>query len=139
MKYILMILVGFMFIGCANKLTPEMIRNADYGIPPSEDYAERIRKHFNNRLIDPTSALYQIGQPSKGYIKNSLIYGTKQTFGWKVCGTINSKNRMGGYAGQAPFFVLFKNDNINVAFLGKSGNSSGDRIVNDNFRRACTR
>lgn len=124
--------------GCASPpIPPEVIASADYGPPPSEAHQQIIRQRFDRILIDPTSPLYEFDEPRKGYTKPSSVFGTTQTFGWRVCGTINSKNRYGGYTGRSPFFVLFRGDAI-VAFIsGQSG--SGGAITNAAIEEACRR
>ena len=55
-------------------------------------------------LVDPASA--QIVWTSGfqwGFFKPWI--GARSQ-GWVACGTVNSRNRMGGYAGAEPFFVL---------------------------------
>ena len=124
--------------GCASPpIPPEVISTADYGPPPSDAHQQIIRKRFDRILIDPTSPLYEFDTPRKGYTKPSSMFGTSLTFGWRVCGTINSKNRFGGYTGRSPFFVLFRGDDIVTFISGESG--SGGAITNAAINEACQR
>lgn len=59
---------------------------------------------LKSNLFDPGSAqIVYNGGFQWGYAK-SLI--GKRTWGWIACGTINAKNRMGGYVGAEPFWIL---------------------------------
>ncbi len=52
---------------------------------------ERAKESVKAELIDPWSAQFKQMKTAKGGM---------------VCGLVNSKNRMGGYAGWLPFMVL---------------------------------
>jgi len=106
--------------GCANSISKERLATADYGPPPPAGYQEMIKARFAGILIDPTSPLYEFEQPAKGYTKKSSMFNTSENFGWRVCGTVNSKNRFGGYAGRVPFFVLFRHGQIVATLVGNS-------------------
>lgn len=121
---------------CATPVSPEKLASADYGPPPPANYEEIIKARFNEILIDPTAPLYQIQSPHKGYTKQSAMYGTQERFGWVVCGTVNSKNRMGGYTGRLPFFALFRGGYIAEFIHGEVADTS---IVNSSIRSACSR
>jgi len=55
-------------------------------------------------LFDPASVMVNwTGGFQWGFMKP--IIG-KRTFGWIACGTINAKNRMGGYVGTQGFIVF---------------------------------
>lgn len=105
--------------GCAKPIPPDVLANADYGPPPPASHQDTIKDAFAPLLIDPTSPLYTFNEPSKGYTERTPKYGFDNTFGWRVCGTINSKNRMGGYTGKAPFFTLFKDGKMVSQLLGE--------------------
>ena len=126
--------------GCATQIPPDVIANADYGSAPPENYEDIIKAEFAQTLIDPTSPIYRFGSPMKGYTKGSSIYGTQQTFGWRVCGTVNSKNRFGGYVGKVPFFVLFRDGHIAKMVVGKiTSNEYGINLHNSAINEACAR
>ena len=77
--------------------------------PPSDkpDFAKvraTAEQGIKTALFDPSSA--QITYTSGfqwGYSKP--IIG-KKTWGWIACGTLNAKNRMGGYVGAKTFWIL---------------------------------
>ena len=62
-----------------------------------KDYKEKIDQYFAAILNDPDSRKLEF---------------SKTPYGSLVCGTVNAKNRFGGYVGRMPFFVYFKNDQI---------------------------
>lgn len=123
--------------GCAQNIPPEVVANADYGSPPPENYKDIIKQTIGQMLIDPTAPLYEFSTPTKGYTKGSPVFGTQQAFGWRVCGTVNSKNRFGGYVGRAPFFVLFRNGVVVSLVTGEG--TSDSSFVNVSIGTACTR
>jgi hypothetical protein len=135
------LLACFLFLaGCAVSITPEQIANADYGAPPPKNYQELIKKSFATVLIDPTAPLYDFSTPSKGYLNSSSVIGTQQMFGWKVCGTVNSKNRMGGYVGSVPFLALFRDGRVAQKVIGESADlRDGFSLVNMAITDACQR
>lgn len=140
MKAISLTAVVLLLQACATPVSQERIASADYGDAPSDAYQQIIKDRFASILIDPTSPLYEIDKPRKGYTKKSPMFNTREQFGWRVCGTVNSKNRYGGYAGRSPFFALFRGDTI-VEFL--SGVSNPDptygSITNKNIENVCNR
>ena len=103
--------IPILLSSCAQNIPPEVVTNANYGSPPPVNYQEIIKQSIGQQLIDPTAPLYEFSTPTKGYTRNAPMFGTQQAFGWRVCGTVNSKNRFGGYVGRVPFFVLFRNGN----------------------------
>lgn len=132
----------FLLTGCATPISPETLANADYGSPPPKNYKELIKKEISPALLDPYSAHYEFSSPSKGYTRNAPMWGTTEMFGWKVCGTINAKNRFGAYVGSTPFFVLFKNGRVAEKLVGQppSMDDSGlENMSNMNINSACGR
>lgn len=89
--------------------TPQEIAAADYGPPPPAEYQQIIKDRFAQTLIDPTSPLYTFDEPRRSYVLEAPMYGRPRMFGWRVCGTVNAKNRMGGYTGKDQFLALFRN------------------------------
>lgn len=134
---ILMMLIG----ACATQISQEKLKSADYGPPPPDNYQEIIRNHFAKTLIDPTSPIYEFGTPRKGYTREAPLFNTHESFGWVVCGTLNSKNRFGGYVGSVPFFVLFHGDNIIEYNNGEvtDGGPYNISILNANIKNVCSR
>ena len=135
----LLIVAALVFLeGCATSIPPEVIATADYGPPPPANYQQMIKDDFAQVLIDPTSPLYSFGSPAKGYTREAPMFGTHQAFGWRVCGTVNSKNRMGGYTGQVPFFVLFRDGQIVSRTIGEV-ELTGPSLENAAIMDACQR
>lgn len=128
--------------GCATPISKERLATADYGPQPSENYQEIVKASFAQILIDPTAPIYEFaGTPQKGYVRQSPMLNLPEGFGWKVCGTINSKNRMGGYSGSVPFFVLMRGDNVTHRVLGEipRPGSGGLSFLNNSIDAACMR
>ena len=76
-----------------------------YGPAPEwEEYRQMAEAHIRAQLIDPDSArINWLGSYYRGEFK--IMLGGR-TYGYVACGTVNSKNRMGGYAGSTPFVVV---------------------------------
>ncbi|PKN20913.1 MAG: hypothetical protein CVU71_03800 [Deltaproteobacteria bacterium HGW-Deltaproteobacteria-6] len=114
MKKILTIFAIFLFIaGCAaqsRQLTQEEMNPG----PVPTNYEQAIKNIVNPHLVDPYSAVYTFNKPSSG--RNTM---SGVIYGWHVCGTVNAKNRMGGYSGANPFYAMIKNDTV-VRFIYKS-------------------
>ena len=101
-------------VACVSTPTKEEIAKADYGNPPPENYEEFVRVGMQEILIDPYSAVYRFGQPSKGLAhlwKNQGGHNNPGgwNFGYLLAVGINSKNRMGGYTGEKAYRFFFKN------------------------------
>jgi hypothetical protein len=88
--------------------------NADFG-PYPKNYQAIIKRDLAPTLIDPTSPLYTFDKPVK-----QGRSGNPPTFGWRVCGTINSKNRMGGYSGPAEYYTLIRDGQVVDEMIGDS-------------------
>lgn len=104
----LLLLLGFSgFLGaCASEPTEQHVNSADIGPYPS-NYEQIVKSNFATSLFDPYSAVYAFTlTPVRGYAGNS-VDGAK--IGWVVCGTVNAKNRLGGYVGAKPFVVVISN------------------------------
>ena len=108
---LLAILAVLFIAGCVQRPTAEQIAAADHGAYP-EQYETLIKSYYEGILIDPTSPIYTFEAPQKGYIAASILHDVPTTFGWRVCGTINAKNRMGGYTGRKPFYALIRNGRV---------------------------
>lgn len=121
------------FTACATPISAEKAANADYGPAPTKGYQEAIKSYFARNLIDPTSPLYEFEKPKQGYFKNSPLFETKESFGWLVCGRLNSKNRFGGYTGSAPFVVLMKGNTVTQKLVG----NPDDTIINGYIHGTC--
>ena len=117
MKKLLMILGIFLLtISCAStsRPSPEQINSADCGPFPS-NYQELIKGALNPSLLDPYSAIYSFAEPQKGW--NNM--GSEPIYGWTVCGTVNAKNRFGGYVGIRPFYSMI-NNGVVVRFISEA-------------------
>jgi hypothetical protein len=57
-----------------------------------KDYKKTVDTKFASTLIDPDSRKIEF---------------TSIPYGGLVCGTVNAKNRMGGYTGKNPFYAVF--------------------------------
>lgn len=112
----------FVLAGCAAAPPtpgPAEIAAANIGPSPA-NYEQLIKGYFSQRLVDPASAMYgTMTPPQRGSLRPLLAGGTSTApiIGYVVCGTLNSKNRMGGYAGAKPFAVVIVNGAIAYAEL----------------------
>jgi hypothetical protein len=105
----------------------EKIKNVDFGTKPTpEEALELAQKIYNPLLLDPTSGIYRVWQPVKGFDPGAT--GPHQegaldvetwTYGWWVHVGVNGKNKFGGYAGETSRRILIKNGKV-VAFQGES-------------------
>jgi hypothetical protein len=133
-------IAALIITACATPIPPAVIASADYGPPPPLNYEELIKARFARVLIDPTSPIYEFGTPSRGYTKASPLFNTQQTFGWRVCGSVNSKNRFGGYVGSVPYFVLFRDGQVAEMLIGEiTDNEYGINLRNSAIVEACQR
>src|SRR5262245_49168637 len=85
--------------------------------PPPENYEDQIRNYFKPSLLDPYSAMYEFSGPVRGWDQDNN--GIAKVF-WVVCGTVNAKNRFGGYVGQRPFLAIFDRARIVFGLIGES-------------------
>lgn len=98
-----------------------------YGPPPAwERYREMAEAAIKGRLIDPESARIEwLGQYQKGGFKPFL---EGRVFGYAGCGTVNARNRMGGYVGRTSFVVVIDNDRVLFAEIdSKPGGMIADQ------------
>jgi len=136
-KALLSLIFALVLSGCATQIPPEVIANADYGPPPPKNYQALVKSAFSHILIDPTSPIYEFNSPRKGYI----THGTGDFYaGWLVCGEVNSKNRMGGYNGQLPFYALIYKNKVVAREIGEvPDNQYGISSLNDAILAICNR
>jgi hypothetical protein len=95
--------------------SPEELRAADYGPSPT-NYQEAIRTHYAQWLFDPYSAVYTFGTPGTGWVRPGPT--ASPVYGWRVCGTVNAKNRFGGYVGARPFVIVIRHDQVATDIMG---------------------
>lgn len=80
---------------------------------------------LRSRLVDPASAQFTF--------PNAFARGTwkpllkPRVSGWITCGTVNAKNRMGGYNGASAFIVVIENGS--VEYLDMDSGSDTYRLV----------
>lgn len=101
---LLVFIVLLLLTSCAKLPTDSEIQNADYG-PYPENYQEIIKNYYSEKLYDPYSAMYTFRKgPEKSFMRtfNGIVYL------WRVTGTVNGKNKFGGYVGAKPFEVYIK-------------------------------
>ena len=113
----LTLVVGVLFVlaGCATGSLPtaEQLSKEHFTECPS-DYQQQIQKQLSRGLFDPYSAVYAYSVPEK------FVY--KGNFGYRVFGSVNAKNRFGGYVGEhVHMFMCFPDGTvreINEANMG---------------------
>lgn len=111
LRYVVLGLFLFILTACASSFDT-LDPNAEFG-PQPDNYEEKIKEHFQGILRDPQSAVYQFGEPQKGYANNGWALGGEVAWhGWLVDVEINAKNGFGGYTGFKPYVVYFKNDGV---------------------------
>jgi hypothetical protein len=67
----------------------------------SEKQKAAIKEAIGDKLVDPYSAKYTF----------EIVHLTKSGI-VKVCGTVNVKNKMGGYSGKSPYAVAILHDKV---------------------------
>lgn len=100
------------------------LANADYGLPPSENYGEQVRAVMEKRLKDPESARYRFSSPDKEWIPRHHfdpdVKGQPsrhgQLFGWRVDFGVNAKNSYGGFTGEKSYMAFFEDGQIRGIF-----------------------
>lgn len=105
-KLILIVSVLFLITSCAggSKPTPDQLSNNQFTKCPY-DHQQQIRNILGKNLIDPYSAQYEYSTPEK--------YVYEGNFGYSVYGSVNAKNRLGGYVGKkAHMFMCFPNGTV---------------------------
>ena len=97
--------------------------NHFYGPAPAwEEYRRLAEAEVRGRLIDPESARIEwLGGFYKGKLK---MFFKPATEGYIACGTVNAKNRMGGYVGASAFITVVDYDRVLYAEL--DGSSPGE-------------
>lgn len=84
---------------------PEPTPPAPSVAPDWSDVKLQSEAALKRSLFDPSSAQIKWVQGfTWGFYKPVL---ERRIFGWVACGTINAKNRMGGYVGAQGFTVVF--------------------------------
>ncbi len=109
MKTIFLIFSLFSLLSCASMQPTQLeISSANYG-PVPEDIKEKAIAAIGRTLIDPWSARYRFCGPFREYLRSGPVWNQNVTYGWMLCGEVNSKNRLGGYTGWQEIAVFFSN------------------------------
>lgn len=92
---------------------------ARYGPAPDwRRYQELGEAAVLAQLIDPDSA--KVRWPN-GYVRRGFTpFMRKRVYGYATCGYVNSRNRMGGYAGEAPFAIVIDDDQVLYVEVGSA-------------------
>jgi len=96
----------FVLVGCATGSLPttEQLSKEHFTECPS-DCQLQIQKQLSKDLLDPYSAVYAYSVPEK------FVY--QGNFGYRVFGSVNAKNRFGGYVGeQVHMFMCFPDGTV---------------------------
>lgn len=80
-------------------------KEPEYGpIPDWEQFKAQAEQAIRAQLVDPDSAKFSWPWHNRlGFYKPMLA---KRVHGYTACGLVNSRNRMGGYAGDSYFVVV---------------------------------
>jgi hypothetical protein len=107
LKYVVSLIAVIGLAGCS---VPDQaqIDNTDIGPYPG-NYESLVKSEIEDSLIDPYSARYKMGSPVRGWAGRNV--GTKE-IGWVVTGTVNAKNRFGGYVGAEKFFAVIRHGQV---------------------------
>lgn len=100
-------LAGLLAAGCATPApSPAEIAAADIGPAPAQEAAEEAAMELIvSQLVDPASAQIDFGPLERGYYVDGR---SRNVFAWRVVAVVNSRNRMGGYAGAQAWPFWFR-------------------------------
>ena len=133
-KITLPLLVALIFSLMACKAPapkPEAIKSANYGTrPSSQTMLNAVQQYMSQRLVDPDSAKYQCGIPTKswitaGYSDDDNATSDRTYFGYYFICYINAKNRLGGYAGNQEYHFMIYPTAKGSAIVHFAGFSAG--------------
>ena len=96
--------------GCAcTQPSLEARQAADYGGAIDQEDAEYLAKQYMAGILkDPYTAKYRFQSVYKGYLQKAPIHGCGVSYGYVLEFGVNAKNSYGGYTGEKPYAVLFK-------------------------------
>ncbi len=118
-SFLLAIVLASPVFGKEKPVPPEPTEHPDWAV-----MREQGESQMKNSLFDPVSAQIQYSSGFQWGFLKPLIGG--RTHGWIACGSVNAKNRMGGYVG-AKGFLIFVRQNREVTFdLTENWNSTCD-------------
>ncbi|MFC3173470.1 SHOCT domain-containing protein [Novosphingobium bradum] len=113
------------------KAHPYTYDKASSAVPPfTEPDQNAMRsaaeRYVRSMLVDPDSAKFEWPY---GFVNSSWkrLFG-KPIVGYITCGKLNSKNRMGGYAGQSWFVVVMDGQSVSFADIGSSSGTGFDLV-----------
>ncbi|KQS03554.1 hypothetical protein ASG11_04205 [Sphingomonas sp. Leaf357] len=106
--------------GAAPAAAEQAPRYHAYGPAPSwERYRAIAEAGIRDRMIDPESArITWMGGYFKGDHKPPL---SPRYSGYVACGSVNAKNRMGGYTGASSFIVVIDYDRVLLLDIERTG------------------
>lgn len=119
MKHLLCTIGSAMLLCAAPLLAKEQKADHVYGPEPDwPSFRQRAEAGIVGRLIDPESArISWMTGIRKGGFKPLL---QRSVYGYVACGTVNAKNRMGGYVGAQTFIVVIDYDRVLHAEIDRS-------------------
>jgi hypothetical protein len=98
--------------------------------PSSEAAAEKAAAaYISDMLVDPDSAKFTFLAYRRGHKIQAPFYDQNRMFGFFMCGTVNAKNRMGGYSGRSTFVVFFDPARQDVVTYGTIDKPSAQRAA----------
>ncbi len=85
-------------------------------------------------LLDPASAQFEWPY---GFVEGTwpTILKSRQFAGYITCGFVNSRNKMGGYAGRRSFVVVLSNEKV-IYFDVSTGNGRGRDFTGESCQRS---
>lgn len=75
------------------------------------------------RLVDPESAKFEWPYGFRQGNWKAILQ--KRVEGWVTCGTVNARNRMGGFAGSSAFVVVIDNNAVQLVDMDSSNDKFG--------------
>lgn len=114
MKIILISSLCLGLAACSTPISKTEINNANFGVRPTDsDAILKITNYLNAVLIDPDSLKIKCSEVlGKSWAKQNQF--DKPDYGYLVACTVNSKNRMGGYAGGKLNHFLINNSSVKL-------------------------
>jgi hypothetical protein len=111
--------IGIIALGTSPTLADKAPVNHIYGPAPTWDkYREIGEIYIKGLMLDPDSAkITWVGKFFKGGHKPFL---QPRSYGYVGCGSVNAKNRMGGYTGASAFVVVIDYDRVLFGDIDKS-------------------
>lgn len=94
-------------VACASVRPPtsEELASANYG-PYPENYKQIIETKIKQILVDEDSARFRFNSVP---VKVWHDFTSGRAYAWGVCFEVNGKNRMGGYVGYRPYYMIIQN------------------------------